>query len=99
MNDNIGSVYIFNSKKENYDLTINGDATNLESLNETNNYSYDINLDKVKAPLKVGDKVGTLDIISNGKIIKNIDITIKEDVIKANIFDLMKRNLKIILAL
>ena len=99
MNDNIGSVYIFNSKKENYDLSIKGDATNLESLNETNNYSYDINLDKVKAPLKVGDKIGTLDIISNGKIIKNIDITIKEDVIKANIFDLMKRNLKLILAL
>lgn len=98
-NDNIGSVYIFNSKKENYDLSINGDATNLESLNETNNYSYDINLDKVKAPLKVGDKIGTLDIISNGKVIKNIDITIKEDVIKANIFDLMKRNLKLILAL
>ena len=68
-------------------------------LNETNNYRYDINLDKVKAPLKVGDKVGTLDIISNGKIIKNINITIKEDVIKANIFDLMKRNLKLILAL
>ncbi len=98
-NDNIGSVYIFNSKKENYDLSIKGDATNLESLNETNNYSYDINLDKVKAPLKVGDKIGTLDIISNGKVIKNIDITIKEDVIKANIFDLMKRNLKLILAL
>ena len=56
-------------------------------------------MDKVKAPLKVGDKVGTLDIISNGKIIKNINITIKEDVIKANIFDLMKRNLKLILAL
>ena len=32
-------------------------------------------------------------------IIKNIDITVKEDVIKANIFDLMKRNLKLILAL
>ena len=98
-NDNIGSVYIFNSKKENYDLTINGDATNLEGLNETNNYSYNVNLDKVKAPIKVGDKIGTLDVISNGKVIKNIDITVKEDVIKANIFDLIKRNLKLILAL
>ena len=98
-NDNIGSVYIFNSKKENYYLTITNDATNLEGLNETNNYSYNVNLDKVKAPIKVGDKIGTLDVISNGKVIKNIDITVKEDVIKANIFDLMKRNLKLILAL
>lgn len=98
-NDNIGSVYIFNSKKENYDLTITNDATNLEGLNETNNYSYNVNLDKVKAPIKVGDKIGTLDVISNGKVIKNIDITVKEDVVKANIFDLMKRNLKLILAL
>ena len=98
-NDNIGSVYIFNSKKENYDLTITNDATNLEGLNETNNYSYNVNLDKVKAPIKVGDKIGTLDVISNGKVIKNIDITVKEDVIKANIFDLIKRNLKLILAL
>lgn len=98
-NDNIGSVYIFNSKKENYDLTITNDATNLEGLNETNNYSYNVNLDKVKAPIKAGDKIGTLDVISNGKVIKNIDITVKEDVIKANIFDLIKRNLKLILAL
>ena len=98
-NDNIGSIYIFNSKKENYDLTIKNDATNLEGLNETNNYSYNVNLDRVKAPIKVGNKIGSLDIISNGKVIKNIDITVKEDVVKANIFDLLKRNIKLILAL
>ena len=97
--DNIGSIYIFNSKKENYDLTLINDATNLEGVNDQNNYSYNINLDNVKAPLKVGDKIGTLDIISNGSIIKNIDITVKEDVKKANLFDLMKRNIKLALTL
>ena len=97
--DNIGSIYIFNSKKENYDLTLINDATNLEGVNDQNNYSYNINLDNVKAPLKVEDKIGTLDIISNGSIIKNIDITVKEDVKKANLFDLMKRNIKLALTL
>ena len=47
----------------------------------------------------MGDKIGTLDIISNGSIIKNIDITVKEDVKKANLFDLMKRNIKLALTL
>lgn len=98
-NDNIGSIYIFNSKKENYDLTLINDATNLEGVNDKNNYSYNISLDNVKAPLKVGDKIGTLDIISNGNVIKNIDITVKEEVKKANIFDLIKRNIKMILTL
>ena len=47
----------------------------------------------------MGDKIGTFDIISNGNVIKNIDITVKEDVKKANIFDLIKRNIKMILTL
>lgn len=92
--DNIGTIKIFNSKKEIYELTLKEDATNLEGLNDNNTYTYNINIDEVKAPLKQGNKVGTLDIISNNEIIKTLEITTKEDINKANIFDLFKRNLK-----
>ncbi len=92
--DDIGSISIFNSKKEIYELKLKESATNLEGVNENNIYSYNINIDEVKAPLKIGDKVGILNIISNNKVIKTIDITVKENVYKANIFDLFKRNLK-----
>lgn len=93
-NENIGTINIFNSKKEIYELKLKDDATNLEGLNENNNYTYNINIDEVKAPLKVGDKVGILNIISNNKNIKSIEITINEEVKKANIFDLFLRNIK-----
>lgn len=92
--DELGTINIFNSKKEVYQLTLKDDATNLEQLNDNNVYNYNIKLNEVKAPIKSGDSVGIVDIISNNEVIKSVDITIKEDALKANIFDLILRNFK-----
>ena len=61
---------------------------------ELKNITYKANIDKIVAPIKKGDKVGTIDIIENNNIISTIDATVKEDISKANILTIYLRNLK-----
>ena len=61
---------------------------------EVKNITYKANIDKIVAPLKKGDKVGTIDIMEGNKILSTIDATIKEDIDKANIITIYLRNLK-----
>ena len=56
--------------------------------------STNISLNNVKAPIKVGDIVGKINVIENNKTIMTIDVTVKEDINKANIFISYLRNLK-----
>lgn len=93
----LGTIEVQNGKKELADITILEDATNLESINDNKEYSFNIITDKVKAPLKKGDKVGTLELTEQGTIIKRLNITVKENIPKANIWDLYKRNFKSII--
>ena len=44
--------------------------------------------------IKIGDVVGSLDLYKDGKKISSFDITVKENVKKANIWDYYKRNIK-----
>ena len=53
--------------------------------------TYDLHLDSVKAPIEVGEKVGTLDVLEDGKLLQTIDVTVKENVKKANFIDLYLR--------
>lgn len=61
---------------------------------EIKNITYKTNINKIIAPVKRGDKVGTIDIIEEGKVISTIDATVKENIEKANIFTVYLRNLK-----
>lgn len=56
--------------------------------------TYEVDVNKIKAPVKVGDVVGKIKVIENNKIINTIDVTVKNDVDKANIFTVYYRNLK-----
>ena len=58
------------------------------------NITYKTNINKIIAPVKKGDKVGTIDIIEDNNIISTIDATVKEDISKANILTIYLRNLK-----
>lgn len=61
---------------------------------EERNITYKANIDKLVAPIKKGDKVGTIDIIEDNKVIGVVDATVKENIDKANIFVIFYRNLK-----
>ncbi len=58
------------------------------------NIVYKANIDKIVAPVKKGDKVGTIDILEDNKVISTIEATVKEDINKASIFTILYRNIK-----
>lgn len=65
------------------------------------NVTYKIKLEDIKAPVKVGDTVGKINIIEDDKVIMTIDATVKKNVDKANLLisygreliDIIKGNL------
>lgn len=61
---------------------------------ELKNITYKTNIDKIVAPVKKGDKIGTIDILEDNKVISTIDATVKNDIDKASIITIYLRNLK-----
>lgn len=59
--------------------------------------TYDLKLNNIKIPIKKGKKVGILTIYEDNKEMDKIDVTIKQDLKKANIITLYGRYLKSIL--
>ncbi len=93
----VDEVRVEKGKKESVKIILMNDATELLNINDkAKNYTINVKLDKLVAPLKKGDKVGVAEVIDNeGNIVTNIDITVKEDVGKANLWDYFKRNLSV----
>ncbi len=60
--------------------------------------TYDLKLNKLKAPISKGEVIGKISVLNDGVKIKDIDITVKDDIKKANIFELYLRYLKDILS-
>ncbi len=64
---------------------------------QTRNITYEVDIDKIVAPVKKGDKVGSINIIEEGNIISIVDATVKEDIEKVDFFALFIRNLQEVL--
>lgn len=94
----LGYVNILAGKKEKTKVFLKEDATTLLGITEKPaDYSFNIKVDKIKAPIKKDTVIGSVEVIDNeGNIIKEVDAVIKEDILKANFFDYFKRNLKFI---
>lgn len=93
----IDEIRVEKGKEETVKIKLMNDATELLNINEKNKkYTINIKLDKISAPIKVGDKVGVAEILDNeGKIITKVGITVTKDVKKANLWDYFKRNLNV----
>lgn len=59
--------------------------------------TYNLNLKKVKAPVKKGKVLGDIEVKRNGKIINKVNVTVKNDVKEANFIELYWRYLSDIL--
>lgn len=82
-------------KKLEVEIIANDKITVLSKKNEKiRNITYEANIDKIVAPVKKGDIVGTINIIEDNKIIGTVEATVKEDIDKASIFTIFYRNLK-----
>ena len=60
--------------------------------------NYEIKLDKIKLPIKTGEKIGVLKLKDGNKVISKTDLTVKEDALKANLIELYKRSIENILS-
>ncbi len=95
-NVSLGKIKVQNGKKSSVDVVLVNDAIELLNVSDKpSDYQFKLNIDKVIAPVKKGDIIGKVKILdSNGKQINEVDITINETILKANLWDLFKRNLK-----
>ena len=92
----LGKVKIEKGNIEEGTIILNDDITEVEEISsDKKEYSYNIKLDKVVAPVKNGNKIGTVEIIDNeGLVVKEVDLTIKEDVRKINVMEIFIKNVK-----
>lgn len=69
-----------------------------EKTNKIGEISYDITINDILAPVKVGDSIGKMIIKSDNEIIDEVELTVKKDVEKANILELYGRYLNDIIS-
>lgn len=93
--NSLGKYRVENGKDEYVQIVAKGAATVVKKKSERDgDISYDIKVNTLKAPLKVGDDVGNLIIKEDGNVIKELKLTVKNDVDKANFVNLFWRNIK-----
>lgn len=94
----LGKIKIEKGKLKEVDVYLKEDATEILSVTEKpSDYTFNIKIDKIIAPVKAGTIVGTTEIIDNeGNIIKEADIIVKIDVEKAGFLDYLKQSFKFI---
>jgi len=90
----LGEVKVNNGKKDYVELKLVNDVTDLNSIELDPKYDYKLKLNEINAPVYVGDVVGKLHLYKDGKKYKEFDITVKQSIKKANIWDMYKKNFK-----
>ena len=91
----LGKYRVENGKDEYVKVVPLEEATVVKKKSEKDgNLSYDIKLKTLKAPLKIGDNVGTLIIKEDGNSVKTLNLTVDKNVERANFGNLFLRNVK-----
>ena len=94
-NDVLKEIKISKAKDETVNIVpVNDVNIIMNKSTKLGNITYDLNINKITVPTKKGTCVGKLSIKENNKIVDTINVTIKEDVTKVNIFKLYLRTLK-----
>ncbi len=97
-NQKLGSIFVDKSRNKNVNYYVKENVNILVDKNtEEINYKIEKNLDKVKAPLDIGDKIGTLTLNYKNKSLK-YDLVVKEKVEKASFFRTMYNNFRDIIS-
>lgn len=74
-------------EKNTVEITPKEDITILNTkIGTKRNITYKLELDDIKAPLKIGDKVGKINVIEDNKTIMTIDAIANNNINKLNIF-------------
>lgn len=89
----LGKVLVDKGMKEEVEVVLKKDMIELLKVSDSiSKYNFKLNINKVKAPIKVGDTVGKAIILDeNNKVINEADITVKESVSKISLLKLFTR--------
>jgi len=94
----IDKLKIEKASNKSVDITpINDYSVILEKTDKIGKITYDLKLKNIKLPIKKGDKIGTLIIKEDNKKISEVDVTVKQNLKKANMLELYGTYLKSIL--
>ena len=84
--DVLGEIEVKKGRQSKGTYSVLEDVTDLIKQNENKTYTYNKELNSIKAPIKKGDVVGSLEIIDNkGKVVKTVDLVINESIKKHSI--------------
>ena len=79
-------------------MVVPEEINDLLKKSDVKEYKYNITKYNVKAPVKIGDKIGILEVFDNeGRIIKKIDLVSNESVKKHSFGSLFKLYFKMII--
>lgn len=96
----LGNIKINLGDKEYENIVSMDDITILNNNNNNKrNVTYDITTDNVSAPVKYGDIVGKINVYEDGNFKYSVDMTVMNDVKKANILMVFLRNLKDVISI
>lgn len=96
--DVISNKKITKAKNQNVKIVPKKDASVLIKRGEEKEaLNYEIKLDKIKLPLKKGQRVGILKLKDGNKVVSKVELTVKNDIKKASIIEIYKRSLKSII--
>lgn len=91
-------VTVEKAKNKTVGIVAKGDVADLYKKSDgENKIEYDVQVNTLKAPITKGDVVGKLTLKENGVETRTVDLTVSEDVKKANVIELFIRYLKDVL--
>lgn len=76
------------TKDKNIEIVSIDDINILTKVSDNIKPSYSIKVNNIKTNIKKGDNIGIITIKNNGKYISKMNLTVKKDVKKANLFEL-----------
>ena len=85
------SIRVVGGKQKTISVGVQDDIKALVKKGDDSEYQVHFKLpDKVKAPIKTGDVVGTAYLTRNGEVVAEYDIVSREDIERGSFFDLLK---------
>lgn len=92
----LGTKRVENGEEETVSLALKEDYTKLlKNTDDVPHYSYNVDVNSLKAPLEKGKIYGKAQVIDeNGQLITSLDVTVLKSINKASYFKLFLRNIK-----
>ena len=91
----VDTISLDKAKQETASIVPIKDVTSLsKKTKKLGEIQYDVKVKEVKVPLKKGESIGNMDILEDGKVVANVEITISEDIDKIDFLGLFGRYFK-----